>query len=301
MIARHSIERDEMSAATEETTAPSADDPSVAPDLVADLDNAIEEAMEEMAPDDVEEEKEPSAGDNAEEEESSAPTPAPAEDSAPEKETDEALMERAVKAGIPLAEAKKYTDDSLLEAMVSRLEGVDSEAGSPKGTSDEAPPAAAPREPDDLLSAIPDLDPREYDEQIVGAFKAMKGLLRKQQDVIDGLTAGGQQDWFAQKMEPMSGLLGGDASKTASVREKFETLKAGYRATGQAVTDDSVFDEAAKLVLGDAMEAAKMDAKTKAAKKRRRQHISRTSANRASSKGNAEDEVAAEIERKFFS
>ena len=140
----------------------------------------------------------------------------------------------------------------------------------------------------------------EYDDKIVDAFDAMKTLLTQQQKVIAELRSGGQQDWIAEKMSALESLTGGDVAKTEAVRRKFNVLKAGYDAAGEDIGKDALFDEAAKLVLGDEMVSAQIDAKRKAAKKRRGQHIARTTHRRAAAQGNPLDEVAAEIDRKFF-
>jgi len=293
-----------MSAATDEAVGVTDEAPvGEASDLESSIEQAIDEVVEESAEEepDEDEEQEESAEDDAEGSGSlSAEDPAKpeADSSPPEPAVDDGLIERAVKAGVPLTEAKKYTDPSLLESMVSRLEGV-GEAGSQVGASEETSEGTPPA-PDDLLSAIPDLDPNEYDEKIVNAFAAMKGMFRQQQEVIAALQKGNRQDWFDVKMEPLKGVTNGDVSKTAAVRDKFDVLKAGYKAAGREVADDSVFDEAAKLVLGDAMSQAQMDAKAKAAKKRRSQHLKRSGAHRAAVKDDPMDEIAAELDRKFF-
>ena len=101
---------------------------------------------------------------------------------------------------------------------------------------------------------------------------------------------------------PLKGLTNGDQSKTDAVRSKFEVLKAGYEAAGAPLDRNTVFDEAAKLVLGDAMAKADLDKKTKAAKKRSRQRISRASGHRAASVGSGDvmKDIAAEIDAKFY-
>lgn len=213
------------------------------------------------------------------------------------------LIERAVKAGLSLDEVNQYPNEALLSKVLERIEGSAGEAGSQAGAGEVAPGegADASTSMDDLLSSIPDLDPDEYDEKVVSGFKSLKEIIKRQNETIEGMQGAKKQDFFTTQLEGVKDFTKGDPAKVAGVREKFDVLKAGYKAAGKSVTDETVFNEAAKLVLGSEMEAARQSKKGKAAGKRSAQRIQRPTGRKASAKPTVQDEVAAELDRKFFS
>ncbi len=222
----------------------------------------------------------------------------------PEGLSDE-VIGRAAKAGIPYSEIKQYSNDALLDAMCARIEGASGDTGSQGGAGDQGG-EAAPASVDDLLSAIPKLDP-EVDESIASALNGMKEIIKRQSETIAGqgeaiasFQAGRSKDWFTAKLEGVKDLTKGDAAKAASVRAKFDVLRAGYKAVGKDVTDEAVFGEAANQVLGADMAAAKLEKQGRAAKKRSGQRISRpTNRREKAAKPDVYEETAAEIDRKF--
>ncbi len=233
--------------------------------------------------DDSDEEGEPAGGDD--------PEPIP-----------DALIERAIKAGFSLSEARKYADADLLTTVCERIEATTRpDSGDGRGNSDARADTAGG---DDPLAAIPDLDPEEYDEQIVSGFKAMKDLIRSQQDTIKGLRSHQGDDWFASQVnglgEGVTAQLEEAPEKREALKTKFDLLEAGYRATGQTVDRETVFREAADLVLKDERAKASDEAKKKALAKRRKQHIQRPSSRQPKPKGDALEDVAGELDRRFF-
>ncbi len=214
----------------------------------------------------------------------------------------EGTIERAVRLGIPLAEAKQFPSEALLAATCGRIEGPKGEkgkgVGSPEGVGAKKD---GEEDPADLLSQIPDLDPSEFDERIVKAFAAVKGIAKKQQETIAELRGGQAKGWLDTKLEGVKDLTKGDQAKASALRSKFDVLKAGYRAAKQDVTDDAVFDEAARLVLGADMEALRKDKQAQAAGKRSGQRIQRPTSRRVEAKPDAQAEVADMLDRKFFS
>jgi hypothetical protein len=291
--------------ATIETTNTSASEANVESGLAAEIASAVEAAAVEADP-------EPEAA-----EPEAAPEPEAAEENEPEAteladtgdadveaepEADEpqglpeALLERAVLAGIPLSEARQYPSQALLESMVSRLDGEDYTAGSldDAGTTDEGMAEAAFG-----IDAIPDLDPEDYDEKIVGGFKAMKGIIRQQSELIERLTQGKSQDFLSTKLDGVKDYHQGDPEKIGAVKAKFNVLKAGYEAAGQETTRDAIFEEAAQLVLGADMVSAKQNGKAKAAARRSGKRIARPSGNRVKPVNDPFEEVAKILDRKF--
>jgi hypothetical protein len=253
-------------------------------------------AIEETAPDD--------AGPGAEDEVDSTDSEPPA-DPAPEAGLSDEVTERAIRAGFSLKEIKQCPDDAFLERMCARIEGAKGETGSQK---DAANDDGGEPSIDDILSEIPDLDPEEVEESIVSAFKSMKGFMKRSLEdnanlrkEIAGMQEGQTKDWLTTKIEGVKDFTKGDADRIASVRKKFEILQAGYKAAGESVTRDVVFGEAAKMVLGSEMTAAKQKSKTKAARSRNGQFIARPSGNRAEPKVGFRDQVGAMIDARFGS
>jgi hypothetical protein len=208
-------------------------------------------------------------------------------------------LERAVKAGLTMAEARRFGSASLLDAMVSRLEGK--KDGGDKGGKTDA------GEDKDPLEDVPDLDPNEYDEKIVNAFKALKGIARQQQEIIKGLRTQDQAatpDWFKAQAagldKAVSSAITSDPTKLESIRDKFAVLEAGYKAAGKDASREAVFQEAVRITMGDVISKAAVDDKAAELAKRAKQHINRPAGHRASPKGDPGDEIAAEIDRKYF-
>lgn len=209
------------------------------------------------------------------------------------------VLERAIKAGMPIGEARQYPNAGLLAIAINRMEAA---AGGKKDADTDK--AGAGEEEVDPLAGIPDLDPDEYDEKIVAGFKALKGLIRQQHDTISELRGNQVKDWFA---EQVAGLGDGvvEALKTApekrdALKAKFNVLTAGYKAAGQEVDRAEVFKEAASLTLAEEIAAAGKSDRTERAAKRASQSIARPSGNRQQARGDAFDDVAAELDRRFF-
>lgn len=104
------------------------------------------------------------------------------DDSEDKSTIDDGLIERAVRAGLSMSDAKGITDNAVLNRLVDRLE-ADSQS---KLAGDEKP-AGEEKSEEDLLSKIPDLDPDEYDEDIVTAMSSLKDVVKQQQELISSL------------------------------------------------------------------------------------------------------------------
>lgn len=227
----------------------------------------------------------------------------PAPDPAPKAIPNE-VQERAVRAGFSLEEIKQCPNEGFLTAMCDRIESPSGGTGSPSGAGDqggEAKPATVA----DMLASIPELDPDIHGDEIVATVEALKGIIQQQAASINEqetrlgeLSTAGKKDWLAAKIEGVKDLTKGDADRIASVRDKFDVLKAGYKATGKDITDDLVFDEAASSTLG--AESAQVARKTSAVRRRSGQLISRPSGNRVKVKPDAEAEFIAKLDRKHF-
>lgn len=268
-----------------ETGMPKGDEPK-GEDVAEDLDDATPPPAAEADPED---EKAGSSGDGSRDDKGRFVKPVPLSD---------ALLERAVRAGIPLAEAKQHSE-ALLTATCGRIEGVQNKSGEgkPAGAKEgggEAKPAKDP------LDAIPDLDPAVYDEKIVAGFKALKGVAKALREENATLRGEKSKDFMATQLEGVKELTKGDVSKETAVREKFDVLRAGYKAASKDVSDVTIFKEASQLVLGADAEALKNKKSADAAGKRSGQRISRPSGQRVEVKPDVASETAEMLDRKYF-
>jgi hypothetical protein len=208
------------------------------------------------------------------------------------------LLTRAVLAGMDLKDARTFVtqDADALERQIGLLEKTSQQPG--KGDEEAGVGESTPAD-EDPLSGIPDLDPEVYDENLVDGFRALKSIIKKQEETIKGLTAGGNRAWFDTKVEALK-VKNLDAAKQAELRDEFETIKAGYAAKGQQVDDSIVFQKATKLVLGDEIKAAAEASKAEKAKRREKMQTVPPGGPTAKATGNPLEEVAKEIDGKYF-
>ena len=112
------------------------------------------------------------------------------------------------------------------------------------------------------------------------------------EDFVDVLGKGTRADLDA---------AGPSYAKRAEIASKVSVLREGYRATGAEVPSrDALFAEASRVVLGEKVaEVEKVRAAGKL-QQRSTQHINRPGRNKHVAKVSAEDEVAAELDAKYF-
>lgn len=229
----------------------------------------------------------------------------------------DALVERAVKAGMSISDAKTFQTADALDRMCSMLEKR--EAGDGKGAgADGKGKDEKVEEEVDPLAAIPDLDPEKYDENVVAGFKAMKDIIRKQHEAITGMRGEGKSrdvSWFDGQVAALGegfveAVGTGDRSKLdpngpqaktlAALNDKFTVLSEGYKAAGKDMSRDSVFKEAVSIVLGDVQAKAEATVKAGELAKRSRLHIARPSGGSQKAATDAFSDVASDLDRKFF-
>ena len=222
-------------------------------------------------------------------------------------ELDDSLVERAIKAGLTLADVKTFPSDQVLKTVLSRLE----DTGTPEGkdSSDETKDkSSASSDGNSEKFQLPDLDPNDYDEKIVEGFETMKRFILHQQEIISNLQGNlskGEGEWFEGKTKDLGDEFQKSFEKAPErkdlLREKFDILQQGYKVSGKDVAKDKIFDEAVSMVLGDVNERIAAKEKAEALRKRSSQHITRPSGNRVAPKSdNILSDVAEEINRKFF-
>jgi len=200
----------------------------------------------------------------------------------PESISDE-LLTRAVMAGMSIAEARAISDADALEGVCSKLEAAHSDKSDSVATKKDDADAE-----DDIFKDLPTLDPDDYDEGVINLFEGLKSIIKNQNKQISTLEKGGKSEvsWVDAKIDGLGsdfeeavGVSGkvlpdsAQAKSRADVKKKFDVLSAGYKAAGETVKPDDVFNEAIQLTLGDVAAEAKAS-KVKAAAEKRNSHIS---------------------------
>lgn len=203
----------------------------------------------------------------------------------------DAQIERAIKAGMSMADARKITDPALLDRFTEMLESKSS------GKADEQEESETGAASDDSEIDIPDLDPEEFDETLVQGWSAMKALIKQQSELIKNMSQGNKASWFDSKVDSLGFDVG---SKKDALKTKYDVLAAGYKAANVEVSEGDVFEEAARLVLGDELNAAKEKSDKADLSRRNKLLINRPTSAKATPHKDPLDEVAEEIDRKFF-
>jgi hypothetical protein len=228
-----------------------------------------------------------------------SPDDAEGDEKSPEAEAraDE-LLTRAVRAGMDLKDARTFVsqDADALERQIGLLEKASQQPG--KGDEEAGADESAPAD-EDPLSGIPDLDPEVYDENLVEGFRALKSIIKKQEETIKGLSSGAAGSSFDKMYDSLNAKLN-IAAKGTELKEQYDILKAGYDAKGQQVDDAAVFQKATKLVLGDEIKAAAEASKAEKAKRREKMQTVPPGGPTAKATGDPLEEVAKEIDGKYF-
>lgn len=232
-----------------------------------------------------------------------------AEDAPPPVEIDDALTERAVRAGLSLAEIKGISSKEVLEGIVGRLEDgarkpKDDDDGDKQEGGDEEDSAAEEADP------FADIDWDEFDPSIAAAMKGLVAQNAAMRKEIASLKRAGESAQAQSFFETQYGKLDEgvrkhvDAVAKGKLKQKFDMLEAGYKAVKADVKRADVFQEAARLVLGDKLDAAK--AESDAAKLAKRKDLalapptrSRSGTPTARTEDDVDREIAAFLEKKY--
>lgn len=180
---------------------------------MSDLHKEIEQAMDadedkapapaEVSPED---ENKPDAteGDGEETVAPEAETPKDDDGGIPDE-----LVERAVKAGISLADTRTFTDPKVLERTIALVE---KSAPEPDTTTDDSDKGGGDEISADNLPA--ELSADEYDEGLVKSFNGMRSLLIEQGKLIAKFA----KEWDSSKAER-------EAEAAAKAKEEAEAKK----------------------------------------------------------------------------
>lgn len=233
----------------------------------------------------------------------------------------DSVLTQAVQAGFSLEEARLFGSESVLKSAVNRV----IEASKKNEPATELPEA------EDIFKDLPKLDPESYEPEVIKAFESLTAVMKKQQEMIQGLQANNrntmqlQQDaasheveqWFDKQITSLGDDFkdalgsGGYSSldraspqfaKREAIANQAAVLLAGYKAAGQNAPDrDSVFQAAAKLVLMDEFQKVREKKISKDLEKRSAQHINRASGGKQSGNKDPFEETASLLDAKYFS
>lgn len=221
------------------------------------------------------------------------------------------LIERAVLAGISIKDARKYSDPEMLENIINLVsaktgkgqKGIDSEE---KHVSDIDMT---------ILDSIPDLDPDEYDPEVVGAFSGVKQVVKALVDQVKQLQAENQNavaqstlswiDSAFESLEPEYHEFLGNGPKDSLkpdgiefknrslIVERMDILKAGYEAVNKPVPQNSeLFKDALESIFGKKVVSKKINNKLD---KRKNQHINRADKSKPTEKDVQKKDARSEL------
>lgn len=194
-----------------------------------------------------------------------APEPAPEPEQSAEPEppagiSDEAL-ERAIRSGLSIQNARKYKDDESLNEI---LDIIDQQRQGLGGEPNDD------GRPDNYLDIPEDED---ISPPLRTYIQKLEEMVKRHEATIQSLTeedAARKIDAFSSKIDKLGEayvpVLGTSEKLTAAQKEnraklksKYDMLSAGYRQTGTKASDDEIFREAVKLVAGDSAAAYKRE------------------------------------------
>lgn len=219
---------------------------------------------------------------------------------------DDALIERAVKAGLSVADAKAFANGEQADRILSALEA----AKSPKETKADAATEThdAENPVDDFAEMLTNIE-NDKDEdgepnfspEFVKLFKALGSRFDAMKKEIAELRGAGES---AKKQTAFDKAFDGldegvrehvDAASKSQLKKKFDFLKAAHDSAQDGATDEEVFDEAKSIVLGDVVSRAQADSELAALAKRKSLALARPggeSGQRGTDKPMTEEDIA---------
>lgn len=167
---------------------------------------------------------------------------------------DDATVERAVKAGLSLADAKALPNAEMTERIIAALE-----AKAPSETTPEEPKAA---DDDDLsVVAAEFTEDNGYEPNMV---KLVQNLVKRIGTLEAAGASAAKASFFDSQFSGLDSSVRShvDAVRKSQLKSKFDMLEAGYKATKADVKREDVFKEAVNLALGDLVQKASEERKT---------------------------------------
>lgn len=309
----------EVDAAVEQMTEESTSDSKETPDTDESVEKADTEETNETA--ETEETNDTAEADTEASDDGAEDT----EEAEVEEKADisDAAIEEAVRAGIPLSQARQFSSEEALRNVVQSInDALDF------GKEDEGEDGKEVKSP---LDELPELNPDDHDPSVIKMFEAMKGVIQKQQETLDSFRSQQEQatrasqetaakeveQWFDKQVESLgedfADALGSGAYATLDrgssqfanrdkIAQQMAVMMAGYQATGQELPPrEEVFDAAARVVLRDEFASQREKQVGKKLAKRAGTHVSRVSGKSQKKNQSPFEATAALIDEKFGS
>ena len=176
---------------------------------------------------------------------------------------DDAFVERAIRAGLALADVKAFTTKEAAERVLAVLEEKSTSTKGKKGDDSAEEPAAETSLPEIDESVLDDLDP-SIAELIKSQHTALKALSAEVSTLKKAGTTAEAKGFFETQYGALDEKVRShvDAVKKTQLKQKFDLLEKGYKAAGEKVDRETIFKEAVSITLSDAMTKAAAEAKS---------------------------------------
>lgn len=176
---------------------------------------------------------------------------------------DDALVERAIRAGLTLADAKAFTTKESAERILAVLEEKSASTKGKKDDDSAGAPAGEMSLPELDESVLDDLDP-SIAEFIKSQNAALKALSAEVSTLKKAGTSAEAKGFFETQYGALDEKVRShvDAVKKTQLKQKFDLLEKGYKAAGEKVDRETIFKEAVSITLSDAMAKAAAEAKS---------------------------------------
>ena len=176
---------------------------------------------------------------------------------------DDAFVERAIRAGLALADVKAFTTKEAAERVLAVLEEKSTFTKGKKDDDSAEEPAAETSLPEIDESALDDLDP-SIAELIKSQHAALKALSAEVSTLKKAGTTAEAKGFFETQYGALDEKVRShvDAVKKTQLKQKFDLLEKGYKAAGEKVDRETIFKEAVSITLSDAMTKAAAEAKS---------------------------------------
>lgn len=182
---------------------------------------------------------------------------------------EQALFDRAIRAGISSRDVLAMRDRATVERMVEMAEKANGISTEEKKTEngDDEDGAGAPA--DDLESVLGQMEEDGgYDANLV---KMLKGLVAENKKLRSARETADGQSFLDRQIGALDEGVRShvDAARKSKLKAKFDLLEAGYKAQNAKVSREEVFREAASLALGDLIGRAEGERKASQLERRK--------------------------------
>lgn len=219
----------------------------------------------------------------------------PAEVPSEDRAKFDSIIERGVRAGLSMQDVLALPSAEVAERMVATAE----KAAGISPTNKETDPNGAGDQPADELGKTIEAMEQDggYDANML---KMLKGLYAENKSLKASRDTEAKKTFFDTQFGGLDESVRShvDAVRKSQLKSTFDMLKAGHAAQGDKATDEQVFQEAAKLALGDLMGKAAEERKAAAISQRRNLILARPGGENGHRKAGtpaSEEDIAAQL------